>query len=419
MRTDRSRAPCRPAGRAARPNPRAASPRRTAPTGGCRAAQARWSPRRARRRARGGRAASDRDRRRSAVLRSLVRGTPPGGSRRRNPDRAYDAWPCSSSCGTRTPSPSRSPATAPRPATTSSTSSATPTAAASSATDELARWEPEEPLADSARALLHVRELARRAVSEGLVFPQVAEIGGDWFAFWGATLETQIEQTLTRIAAASPPVIADYFHGDRVATVNDLYPRLVDRIARDRLVAAGVRTRVGAAVRPQPRGRGVSPRPQLGRARTCRTAAPTARSRRRSRAGSTRASQRLDPRAVGRRPPPRRARRRQPRARAVAARLRRRDRRAARVAPLGRRPRRVPLPSRHRSVRRPAARVRAAAPDRSREHGFTFDENEPREAPLDADGCRVLPAPRHADAARARSCCRPRGRHSRRASAPT
>ena len=121
-------------------------------------------------------------------------------------------------------------------------------------TDELTTWEPEEPLADSARALLHVRELARRAVSEGLVFPQVAEIGGEWFAFWGATLETQIEQTLTRIAAASPPVIADYFHGDRVATVNDLYPRLVDQIARDRLVAAGIR--LGAA-RPFGRNRAV------------------------------------------------------------------------------------------------------------------------------------------------------------------
>src|SRR3954469_5679580 len=120
--------------------------------------------------------------------------------------------------------------------------------------DELARFEPDEPLADSARAVLHVRELARRAVSEGLVFPQAAEIGGEWFAFWGATLEAEIEQTLTRIAAASPPVIADYFHGDRVATVNDLYPRLVDRIARDRLVDAGVR--LGSA-RPFGRNRAV------------------------------------------------------------------------------------------------------------------------------------------------------------------
>jgi hypothetical protein len=107
--------------------------------------------------------------------------------------------------------------------------------------DELAAWEPDVARADSARSLLHVRELARRAVGEGLVFPQLAEIGGEWHAFWGATLEAKVEQALTSIAAAAPPVVADYFHGDRVATVNDLYPRLVDRIARDRLVAAGVR----------------------------------------------------------------------------------------------------------------------------------------------------------------------------------
>ena len=148
------------------------------------------------------------------------------------------------------------------------------------ATDELARWEPDEPLGDSAQAVLHVRELARRAVSEGLVFPQAAEIGGEWFAFWGATLEAEIEQTLTRIAAASPPVIADYFHGDRVATVNDLYPRLVDQIARDRLVTpasgSGRRGRSGATVRSRPSCT-ASRRPS----RSCRTAARTARSRRR------------------------------------------------------------------------------------------------------------------------------------------
>ncbi|HZU21066.1 MAG TPA: DEAD/DEAH box helicase [Gaiellaceae bacterium] len=120
--------------------------------------------------------------------------------------------------------------------------------------DELVRWQPGEPLADSARTLLHVRELARRAVSEGLVFPQLAEIGGEWFAFWGATLEARIEQALTAIAAAAPPVIADYFHGDRLATVNDLYPRLVDRVARERLVDAGVR--LGSA-RPFGRHRAV------------------------------------------------------------------------------------------------------------------------------------------------------------------
>ena len=120
--------------------------------------------------------------------------------------------------------------------------------------DDFVAWEPEEELADSARALLHTRELARRAVSEGLVFPQLAEIGGEWFAFWGAMLEEKIEQTLTAIAAASPPVIADYFHGDRLTTVHDLYPRLVDRIARDRLVSKGVS--LGSA-RPFGRNRAV------------------------------------------------------------------------------------------------------------------------------------------------------------------
>ncbi len=134
--------------------------------------------------------------------------------------------------------------------------------------DELAAFDPGEPLADSARALLHVRDLARRAVSEGLVFPQLADIGGEWLAFWGATLEAQIEQTLTATAAAAPAVIADYFHGDRLAVVNDLYPRLVDRIARDRLVASGMT--LGSA-RPFGRNRSVeallhgltSPEPEL------------------------------------------------------------------------------------------------------------------------------------------------------------
>jgi superfamily II DNA or RNA helicase len=134
--------------------------------------------------------------------------------------------------------------------------------------EELTTWSPEQPLADSARAVLHVRELARRAVAEGLVFPQLAAIGGEFFAFWGATLETEIEATLTATAAAAPPVVADYFHGDRFAVVHDLYPRLVDRIARDRLVAAGVS--LGSA-RPFGRGRAVeaflrgltSPEPDL------------------------------------------------------------------------------------------------------------------------------------------------------------
>ena len=107
--------------------------------------------------------------------------------------------------------------------------------------EELAGWQPAQPLGDSARVLLAVRDLAVRAVEEGLAFPQLEETDGGWFAIWGALLEEQVEATLAALAAAAPPVVADYFHGDRSAVVHDLYPRLVDRIARDRLVAAGLR----------------------------------------------------------------------------------------------------------------------------------------------------------------------------------
>ncbi|HZQ82519.1 MAG TPA: DEAD/DEAH box helicase [Gaiellaceae bacterium] len=133
---------------------------------------------------------------------------------------------------------------------------------------ELAAWEPAGELGDSTRALLAVRDLARRAVAEGLVFPQLADIGGEWFAFWGATLETKVEAALTAIAAAAPAVIADYFHGDRATVVHDVYPRLVDQIARTRLIDAGVSL---GSTRAFGRGRAVeaflhgltSPEPEL------------------------------------------------------------------------------------------------------------------------------------------------------------
>jgi hypothetical protein len=116
-------------------------------------------------------------------------------------------------------------------------------------TAELLDWKPAYSLGDSARGLFAVRDLAARAVDEGLVHPQLTQGGGRWFAFWGATLDATIEETLAGIAAALPAVSAEYFHGDRIATVNDVYPRLVDQIARARLVAAGVQlvdpTRVG------------------------------------------------------------------------------------------------------------------------------------------------------------------------------
>jgi superfamily II DNA or RNA helicase len=108
-------------------------------------------------------------------------------------------------------------------------------------TAELVSWAPGHELGDSARVLLAVRDLARRSVGQGLVHPQLTQGGGRWFAFWGATLDTSIEEALAEIAAALPAVSAEYFHGDRTATVGDLYPRLVDQITRDRLVAARVK----------------------------------------------------------------------------------------------------------------------------------------------------------------------------------
>ena len=106
---------------------------------------------------------------------------------------------------------------------------------------ELVAWRPERDLGDSANVLLAIRDLAERSVGEGLVHPELTHGGGRWYAFWGATLDTGVEEALAGYAAALPAVSAEYFHGDRVAVVDDLYPRLVDQIARDRLVEAGVR----------------------------------------------------------------------------------------------------------------------------------------------------------------------------------
>ncbi|HEY8647629.1 MAG TPA: hypothetical protein VIL77_17295, partial [Gaiellaceae bacterium] len=107
---------------------------------------------------------------------------------------------------------------------------------------ELATARPTDlELGDSARVLFALVELAQRSVSEGMVHPQLTRGGGSWYAFWGSTLADHIQQRLDEIAAALPLVGAEGFHGDRDATVGDLYPQLVDQIARDRLVAAGVR----------------------------------------------------------------------------------------------------------------------------------------------------------------------------------
>jgi hypothetical protein len=108
----------------------------------------------------------------------------------------------------------------------------------------------ETPPADaggSARAVLAVVELAHRSVTEGLVHPYLEHDGGSWHAFWGATLDEGLQASLDEIAAALPTAAAAAFGGDRDETVRDLYPVLVDQIARDRLQAG--RVRLGATLR--------------------------------------------------------------------------------------------------------------------------------------------------------------------------
>ncbi len=110
---------------------------------------------------------------------------------------------------------------------------------------ELVRLEEAPPggfaLADSAQAIFALVELARRSVAEGLVHPHLDHGDGWWYAFWGATLDESVQEALSRIAVALPAVSATAFGGDREATVHDLYPVLVDQLARDRLRSTGVR----------------------------------------------------------------------------------------------------------------------------------------------------------------------------------
>jgi superfamily II DNA or RNA helicase len=103
----------------------------------------------------------------------------------------------------------------------------------------LAADPPLEP-GGTARAAFALVELAQRAVTEGLVHPELGNRGSSWFAFWGSTLEETVDATLDEIAAALPPVAYDAFD-DADEAVRDLYPVLVDRVARDRLRAAKVR----------------------------------------------------------------------------------------------------------------------------------------------------------------------------------
>src|SRR5258707_5896774 len=106
---------------------------------------------------------------------------------------------------------------------------------------EFAADPPNVELGDSAKGIFGLVELAQRSVSEGMVHPQLTRGGGSWYAFWVSTLADHIHVRLDEIATALPLVAAEGFHSDRDATVGDLYPQLVDQIARDRIVAAGVR----------------------------------------------------------------------------------------------------------------------------------------------------------------------------------
>src|SRR5438552_3740746 len=100
----------------------------------------------------------------------------------------------------------------------------------------------------SARAVFAIVELAHRSVAEGLVHPYLDHGDGGWHAFWGATLDSAVQASLAEIAAALPLIAADAFEGDRDAAARDLYPVVVDQIARDRLRADRV-----SLVRPLPR----------------------------------------------------------------------------------------------------------------------------------------------------------------------
>lgn len=98
----------------------------------------------------------------------------------------------------------------------------------------------EPPLGATARTVLATIALAHRSVTEGLVHPHLEFGGGRWNALWGATLDEHVQGMLAALARAMPPVGARAFGGDREEAVYDLYGCAVDRIARNRLVAAGV-----------------------------------------------------------------------------------------------------------------------------------------------------------------------------------
>ena len=94
-------------------------------------------------------------------------------------------------------------------------------------------------LGESARAVLAVADLARRSVADGLVHPQLARGGSTWYAFWGATIDEPTQTELDELVALAPTAAGN---------LDELYPQLVDQIARTKLVEAEVR--LGGAQAP-------------------------------------------------------------------------------------------------------------------------------------------------------------------------
>ena len=217
-----------------------------------------------------------------------------------------------------------------------------------------------------------------------MVHPQLTRGGGSWYAFWGATLDDHIQRSLAEIAAALPLVGAEGFHEDREATVADLYPQLVDQIARDKLVAAGVKlgdvSRIGRRTAVDSFLAGLSsPDPELPQ-----NASYAGLERRLTRwvdSGLAEVQEtHVAARSASGRAPARRAR-----ARAVAACRRRPD-----AQPAGRRSSGRPATTRSRSCARAIRSATSSATSPScgrcsRREGIEFDEEQPFAVELDAE----------------------------------
>ena len=235
---------------------------------------------------------------------------------------------------------------------------------------------------------------------KGSSIPQLTHGGGDWYAFWGATLDARSRSARADRGGAAAGRRAEYFHGDRDATVDDLYPRLVDQIARDRLRRAGVRLVDASASDARARSSSSStaslrPSPSCPPAPTTRAReADHALGRRRprpDRRGAVALGLHLDERV------PRQC----ARAGAVAARGGRPDADAAGVDAVAGRRGAVHVPAR-RAIRTRTSlqRWRTLGPLLA-EHGIAFDDEEPRsrravaEAGVAASFASLLPALEH------------------------